>query len=113
MATSNSVDSPFFEISAACEPVEPKTEHEISRLTSAEVSTRPQIPSSQETNLNNGAHENGLPRMKDLGKPDASLTHPDDSNPKRLQRTKLPLKGYYHSAKGMPNIARAIGITYS
>ncbi len=76
MESSHGIQSPLFEVQTPCEPVKPKTELEISRLTSAEVSTRPQIPFSQDVKRNHGAHENGLAKMKDLGKPDAPLTHP-------------------------------------
>jgi hypothetical protein len=64
-----------------CGLVASKSELEISRLTSAEASTRPQIPPSQNANLNPGAHENGLPEMLHLRKPDAPLTHPRPGYP--------------------------------
>ncbi len=81
MESSHAVKSPLLEIQTPCEPLKPKTELEMSRLMSVEASTRPQIPPSQETNLNHGAHENGLPKMQDLGKPDAPLTQPRPGYP--------------------------------
>ncbi len=79
--TSGGDQSPLIEIPTSCGPVAPKTELDISHLTSAEALTRPEMPAPREMNLNNVAHKNGLPEMHDLGKPDASLTHPRPGYP--------------------------------
>lgn len=69
------------EIQTPSGPIAPKTELDISRLTSAETLARPAMPDPTDVNLNNAAHENGLPKIHDLGKPDASLTHPRPGYP--------------------------------
>ncbi len=73
--------SPLIEIQASCGLVGAKTELEISRLTSAEGSARSLMPGPATTNLNNAAHEKGLPKIDDLRKPDAPLTHPRPGYP--------------------------------
>jgi hypothetical protein len=79
--TADDDKSPLIEIQTPCRLAVPKTELEISRLTSAETLPRPQMPVSIEPNLNNAAHENGLPKTHHLRKPDASLTHPRPGYP--------------------------------
>jgi hypothetical protein len=73
--------SPLIEIPTPCGLVAPKTELEISRLTSAETLPRIQMPGPATPSLNKPAHENGLPETYHLGKPDAPLTHPRPGYP--------------------------------
>ena len=64
-------DSPLIEIQTPCGPIGAKTEFEVSRLTSAEASTRLQIPSPSEPSLNRSTQEKRLPEIVNLGKPEA------------------------------------------
>ena len=68
--------SPLIEIQTPSGPKGSNTELEISPLTSAEASTRLQVPGQCAACLNKGDHEKRLPEIDSPGKPDAPLTHP-------------------------------------
>ena len=74
-------DSPLIEIQTPCGPIDVKTELEVSPLTSAETSTRPQVPGPTEPSLKTTAHEKRLPEINDLGKPEAPLARPRPGYP--------------------------------
>ncbi len=74
-------DSPLIEIHTPSGPIRVNTDPTISPLTSAETSTRLQIPGRIEPSLNRPAHEKRLPENGCPWKPDASLTHPRPGYP--------------------------------
>jgi len=74
-------DSPLIEIQTPSRHIGVKTELDISPLTSAETSTRIQIPGQIAPSLNKPAHEKRLLENGCPQKPDAPLTHPRPGYP--------------------------------
>lgn len=83
--TSCDKKAPFIEIQTPGTPIAPKSELETSSLTSAETSSRPQMAGPTDPSLKTIAHEKGLPKIHDLGKPDAphfkTLARPRPGHP--------------------------------